>query len=469
MPKRLNKFIIIISVKIYLTFCKTLFIFEHFRHGARGLSDKDEKDLDIYGEKWNGDSELTYSGMRQQFLLGSYIRNKYKNLIDYENYNPNEILAFSTNKNRAIMSARSQLIGIFKNSKIPLLKNSQNSMCTPYFLQNDTKFKKLNILYPENYIDEIPIRIIKDEDLLIRFAKKYLNKKMKAIREENKKKPEILDFIKRFNETFGEKLLKLFDINDKDYFTIFDNINEVCVGYNIDTFDQRKLLILNNSNINLTEFSKMTSEYSNLKGTMIYANDPEHLLGYIGSSVLMRKILVYMENILKNPNNPKIVLLSAHDTSILSMEDLIFVLFGIEIINPSFASSYIFELNQNQENNEYEVNFIFNDKILKTIKYDEFKNIILNKAWTLKQVADYCGFETFKFIKNDKEEKVITEKNDAFIWKISMITCIFFNLILIGIIIIVFAKKRNIEIKNTIMIELSTKRGNNLINKLIIN
>ena len=451
MQKQINRHLIILFIKIYLSFCKTLFIFEHFRHGARGPSSYDENDLDLYKEKWNGDSELTYSGMRQQFLLGSYIRNKYKNLIDYESYNPNEILAFSSNKNRAMMSARSQLMGIFINSKIPELKNSQN-ICVPYFLQNNTNFQNLNINYPENYIDEIPIHIIEDKDQFFRFEKTGQCPVIKEIREKNKQKPEIQNFLKKFNETFGEQFLKLFNISDKDYFTIYDNVDDVCIGYNIDKFDQRELLMLNNTDINLTEFSKISNEFATIKGTMYYANDTEHLLGYLGSSVLMRRVLLYMENFLKDNNNPKMVLLSAHDTSILSMEDLIHALFGNEIFNPVFASSYIFELNQNEENNEYEVNFVFNDKILKTVKYDEFKNIILNKAWTLKQVADYCGFVPYD---DNNEENEKNEDDDVFMWKIIMIVCIICNLILFGIIIIVYIKTRNIRKGN--VIQLSTE------------
>ena len=463
MSKQIHKYLIILSIKIYISLCKTIFIFEHFRHGARSPSDHDENYFDIYDEKWNGASELTYSGIRQHFLLGNYIRNKYKNLIDYENYNPNEILAFSTNLNRAIMSARAQLMGIFKNSKIPQLKNSQKFMYTPYFLQNNTNFENLNINYPENYIDEIPIHIIEDKDQFFRFEKTDLCPKIKEIRNNNKNKPEIINFAKRFNDTFGEKLLKLFNINDKDYFSVLGNINEICVTYNIDKFDQRELSIIKNSDINLTKFFKMTSEYGNLKGITRYANDTEHLLGYLGSSVLMRRVLLYMENILKDNNNPKIVLLSAHDTTILSMEDLIYVLFGIEILNPSFASNYIFELNQNEENNEYEVNFIFNDKILKTVKYNEFKNIILNKAWTLKQVADYCGFVPF----DDKVENEIIDGSNA-LWKIIMFICIISNLIFIGIITIICikTKNRNVGKINSDMIDLWAKGGNNLINKL---
>ena len=89
-----------------LCFNKVIFVFVIFRHGARSTSIIDENDLDLYGEQWNGIKELTNSGLRQQYLLGHYIRNKYPDLINYEKYNPKDIEVISTLKNRTILSAR---------------------------------------------------------------------------------------------------------------------------------------------------------------------------------------------------------------------------------------------------------------------------------------------------------------------------------------------------------------------------
>ena len=162
----------------------------------------------------------------------------------------------------------------------------------------------------------------------------------------------------------------------------------------MDIFDGRNISFLNNK-IDITLLNNMSWEFFELKTTLVNAKDKEKLLGYAGSSVLIRKILSYMEKILddiKNNKNdsPKLVLLSSHDTAIVNMEDLLNNLFDVKIIAPSFSANYIFELVK--ENEEYIVNLVFNNEILKTVKYSEFESKIKNKAWTFEKTGLYCGF-----------------------------------------------------------------------------
>ena len=53
--------------------------------------------FDKYHSHWIGNGELTLKGKMQQYILGIRNRYKYPNLIDCNNYNPNEILIHVTN------------------------------------------------------------------------------------------------------------------------------------------------------------------------------------------------------------------------------------------------------------------------------------------------------------------------------------------------------------------------------------
>ena len=126
-----------------------------------------------------------------------------------------------------------------------------------------------------------------------------------------------------------------------------------------------------------------------------YANDETNDLAYASSSLLIRKILLYMEKIINDINNnlndsPKLVLFSSHDSSLSSLQGLINILFQIEIKPPNFAASYIFELNK--ENDEYHVNIIFNNVIVKSINYTYFKDKVKKDSWTLNKTGKVCGF-----------------------------------------------------------------------------
>ena len=159
---RFNFFVIVL---FKLCFNKVIFVYELFRHGARSPTLLDENDIDLFGEQWNGIQELTNSGLRQSYLLGNYIRNKYPDLINYEKYNPKDIEVVSTLRPRTIMSARAHLNGIFNNSKIKIKNKEQINIGKPYYLINriDNILKNNISFYPDEYPEEIPIHIVENE------------------------------------------------------------------------------------------------------------------------------------------------------------------------------------------------------------------------------------------------------------------------------------------------------------------
>ena len=94
---------------------KLIFVFSHFRHGARGPWENVNVSTgkDILNEEWNGMGELTGAGMRMHYLEGYFSKTKYQNFINFKKYNKNEFIVFSTLMNRTILSAYSHLIGMF--------------------------------------------------------------------------------------------------------------------------------------------------------------------------------------------------------------------------------------------------------------------------------------------------------------------------------------------------------------------
>ena len=196
---------------------KVIFVFEHFRHGARSPLDISENDLDLIREQWNGSQELTNVGLRQEYLLGHFIRNKYPNLINYEKYNPKEIEVLSTMTNRTIMSARAQLNGIFNNSIKNKIEEKQKNLCSPKYLLNEVKKLNDNIIsiYPDNFPEEVPVHIIDVKEKLFQLEKNDICPKYKNMRNYNKQREEIKDFILMFNDSFGEQLLKIYKYDNK--------------------------------------------------------------------------------------------------------------------------------------------------------------------------------------------------------------------------------------------------------------
>ena len=438
MISKLFSFYLAVFFLIHIVDNKVIFVFEHFRHGARSPSDLFEDDLDLMKEKWDGVQELTNVGLRQEYLLGHFIRNKYPNLINYNKYNPKEIEVLSTMANRTIMSARAQINGIFNNTTSEKIDENKNNLCVPYFLLDEiNKFNINNIsLYPDDFPEEVPVHIIDYNEKLLQLEKNNICPVIKDLREENKKIKEISEFIQKFNESFGEQLLDIYNINDKNYYMDYENVNDICIEAIINKVDDRELNFLKNK-IDIESFYNSSLEFFRLKTSLVYANDNEGLLAYIGSSILIRKILSYMEYKIDNINNneiqtPNLVILSSHDTAIANMEGIIDNLFNIKVLPPTYASNYLFELNKEDDNDEYYVNLIFNNETLKSIKFNDFQRIIKNNAWTYEETGKYCGFL--------KEIKELNDNKEKLNWKVIIIIFSILNLIMIGIIIFLFIK-----------------------------
>ena len=111
---------------------KLLFVWKHFRHGARGpyIAVNLKTHLDFIGETWNTMGELTPLGLRMHYLLGVSTKKEYANFIS-EKYNPNELYITSTNVNRTLISVYAFLKGFYgNNSSVDLSEKQIKRACS---------------------------------------------------------------------------------------------------------------------------------------------------------------------------------------------------------------------------------------------------------------------------------------------------------------------------------------------------
>ena len=143
---------------------KLLFVWQHFRHGARGpyIAVDPKTNLDFIGEKWDGMGELTPLGMRMLYLLGKSTKKRYSNFLS-KTFNPNELYITSTNVNRTIISTNSFLKGFYDNfSSINLTKTQINRgqiLNTNYSVNISSKIKELENYSIQNGESMIPVHI----------------------------------------------------------------------------------------------------------------------------------------------------------------------------------------------------------------------------------------------------------------------------------------------------------------------
>ena len=128
-----------------------------FRHGSRGPT------TNTYDPSWPSYllAELTPTGMRQQFTLGTQLREEYSYLVP--EYDPDNFYVRSTDLNRTIMSAESFLLGFFPFGSGPNISNLNSELDIPPYNISDTLKSNIesleSVAEPFNYIP-IPIHVI---------------------------------------------------------------------------------------------------------------------------------------------------------------------------------------------------------------------------------------------------------------------------------------------------------------------
>ena len=188
------KILFFIFFLIITNFCPTneeiVFVFEHFRHGARSSVFVNKHYKDLYDIKWIGDGELTPVGMRMLYLIGVHIRTKYNNIIN-KNTSSKELLVFSTDLNRTILSAESQLLGMFppeKGKVIPVYDIKRAYPPNKISKEVQSEIDKLGNISIPSKVRAIPINFFHKEKKPYLLTEEKECPKTKYIKEKNYKK-----------------------------------------------------------------------------------------------------------------------------------------------------------------------------------------------------------------------------------------------------------------------------------------
>jgi hypothetical protein len=369
-------------------------VFEHFRHGARSPNRfrYKEKEIDFINVTWHeGAGELTTLGILQHYIIGRRNRERYNNLISQE-FNPQEILIYSTNLNRTKTSGYAQLLGLYyENYNIDasdaknLIKldsdynpgfDNLKTYTIPYFIFQEVK--RGNIIKYEKTFDY-------DRDINC--------PKVKTLRDKNKR----LDhhYI-NYYISFEKYTRKFLEDAYKFNFTIdkFEQLHRFCDAYIADkTHERLDEYFIRNRNV--TETYLRCLEYEKLKLFNIEQGGQSNFTGEMTMSSIMLKLIDYMEFRIKKNNRteiiknyPKFILYSTHDTNLASLGRYILSTFNYTISYPFYASNEIFELRK--YNNEFYVEFYFDDILGFNISFNEFKSKVLKVSWNDRSIIDYC-------------------------------------------------------------------------------
>ena len=418
-----------------------LFVWEHFRHGARDPYTKVNKKTwkDFIGVQWKSEGELNAIGLRSHYLLGIATKKRYNNFLS-KSFDINEMFIISTERNRTIMSAMANLQGIYQNYTTPNLTEKQVNITKNNFFNKTYKDKikdkidEMEKSYVEKGINIIPVHLFSKVGLQFKLNDKSYCPGITKYKEEAANQDEVkkymYDIQNYTNKTYGKYIYEFMNISSSknpNYLFENNNLYYICDTYIADYFSGRDMPHISKTKINMTEFYYHCLNYSLIDMYYgEYGQPPTTGVDLIVSPIF-RTIFNYMDRRIildKNntpdkidPSSPRFVIYSGHDSTIAAVDVFLKKEFNISYDNPEYTTSQLLELWKNETG--YFVTYLYNQEEKAVFNFDDFKDKINKIIFSENEIYKLCGIESE--IKNIKlvEKESLTEK--AFIIVIGMV------------------------------------------------
>jgi hypothetical protein len=429
---------------------KLVFLYTHFRHGARAPLKIDDSFIDKMGETWKNPGELTGVGQRMHYLLGRRNRIRYindGNTFLSTQFDPHEILIYSSNVNRTMVSVSSQLQGFFPqdNQIGETLTDEQIKLAYP----------QVNVSYDEiiNCISNLsnsalpyqmtlaPVRMVNDNDRKMNvFDIEGCVEKRDDIKKKNAETiPELIEYVKKFNEKYKTSFDKYFQDSNGEYdaYELYD----ICDAFLSDYWDDRKMSVFKaKTGLDFDILNEDCFELTKMFYLYCFYGDEEIALANVDSSAIMRELIYFMKRRIdaditpenedsnyKDYSRPKMLMRSGHDSTVSA--DLILILKALGLnfkdiyIFPRYSSQLALEvrayktITSSSTYSDYNVVGYLDDTQLFNVTVDKFIHDIESEIWSDAKVNQFCGFD-----QTTKEEEKSDKAKTAY--KVLMIVFI---------------------------------------------
>ena len=443
---------------------KLVFVENIFRHGARGPNKLNDSSQDQLGIKWNSPAELTPIGKRMEYILGLYNRKKYitgKNKFLSERFDPHELIVYSTNINRTLLSVTSQLQGLYPISSETgekLTNEQYNASFPPVNITYEDFLDEINMLNDSalpNYMTIIPIHHISLTNTSINCSLKF-----REILLNNSNMTHIVNFVNDFNRNYSVRLNEYYG-KEKNFTYTFGMINSIFDDLVADLTEGNNVSeFFKTNNIDEQYFTDIRYEILKIHYRDLFFGDENAILSRMYVSVALDNMINHMkrkidDDINGNPSvknisdfsRPKMVIISGHDTTLSSLQIFFIKFFNLGIdkfIYPIYASQMNFEIARDDDDtvikekgaiknlkySDYKVSYYFNDKLIMNKTLDKFIEIIEKNIWNSEQIYNYC-------IGENKEDNI-----DASLIIIMLMGVI---IIILAIVIIILVSKLRLK------------------------
>lgn len=351
-----------------------IFVIETYRHGAR------EPIRDYWNAKeFKSKGELTPVGMRQHYILGQLLRSEYIDSLGFlsQSYDSTELYVYSTNVNRTIMSAQSQLYGMYPLGSGPKVPDNVNfSLMIPPFNDSTVQLTVDDSSALPNQHQPIPVHTNRiDQEYLLRSWDPNVCKVNKKWYQEQYNTTAYKELLSEFNET----LMKVADMVNVNKATMdFWKLHDIYDVFQNDIYAGKAVP---------NDFEVYHKNMSFLYDTLVYMIDFGSVKQKrVLSTPFFQKVISLFEGKISGTDARKWIMYSAHDiTLIMILAGLNYTSFECQLQArktgvrdrlcmhfPTYASNLLIELHNNS--NAFTVKVRYNGEYLMEYNYEDFIN-----------------------------------------------------------------------------------------------
>ena len=408
-------FLISIYLQNYIIKSEIVFVFEQFRNGIYKYiplgQTKESQNIHLH----RIDKKISSPSYRSFYLLGLYIKEKYKNIINPKITSKN-LYIYSKELDIHVLSAQSQLLGMFPLEEGIILNKIEIDLAFPQTSISLEAQKEIDILgnlsVPKS-IKPFALRYFSDDENQNLLSINNGCPRLSKIEQKNIENEEFQLLMKSFLKKHGEELGNMFNLYNKTLVNDYNYLS-IIIEHFLSYYKNRQFL---EKEENLNKYKLPKDKLDILYKDCIEFKNQSYLLveatkdiSIISMSATLKKLIKYMEERiaydqqydelsveLNEDNTPKFLMYSNNGRSLYYFQVFLREAFNIELKYPFFASNQFLELHRKDgidykdlKEEDYHVEYYFNGELLLKINFVDFKNKVNEIEWSSRKINNFC-------------------------------------------------------------------------------